>query len=257
MKEKIFFRRLGRGIPVILIHGFCETHEIWSGFDENLSEKLEVFVIDLPGFGKSPISKIPFSINDIGAIILDWISQFKIAQPVVIGHSLGGYVALAMASQAPEEIGGLGLFHSTAFPDTDEKKTNRSRVIEFVKTNGKDPFINTFVPGLFFDKKHAAIRLVDKIARRTSTQTLLTYTAAMRDRTSSIEFIRNYAKPVLVLAGEKDSIIPVETARELEMLAPKVILHVLKETGHMAMYERTEEAQNIVKDFVLATRGAV
>ena len=257
MKEKIFFRRLGQGIPVILIHGFCETHEIWSGFAENLSEKFEVFVIDLPGFGESPIPKVPFSINDIGTIILDWIDQNKIVQPVVIGHSLGGYVTLALASQASEKINGIGLFHSTAYPDSDERKANRNKVIAFVKKNGKDLFIDTYVPGLFFDKGNPAIPLVDKIARKTSTQTLLAYTAAMRDRPSSIEFLKSYAKPTLILAGENDSIIPVEAARELARLAPNAALHTLKETGHMTMYESPEEAQAIVSDFILAARAAI
>src|SRR5258708_5460057 len=144
----IFYRKYGKGYPIILIHGFCETHEIWNGFVEGLSKKFEIFVIDLPGFGNSPILASPFfSIDDAGAKVFEWIVQQKINQPIVIGHSLGGYVALAMAKRHAEKFAGLGLIQSTAFPDSEERKANRNKVIEFVKAHGTDPFIDTFVPG--------------------------------------------------------------------------------------------------------------
>src|SRR5882762_1616418 len=98
----IFYRQLGKGQPLILIHGFCETHEIWNGVAEKLSEKFEVFTIDLPGFGNSPSLKTPFSLDTIGTKVYDWITKEKIKNPVVIGHSLGGYVTLAMAARHGE-----------------------------------------------------------------------------------------------------------------------------------------------------------
>ena len=252
MTEKIFFQKLGKGQPVILIHGFCETLEIWNGVAEKLAEKFEVFSIDLPGFGKSQLPSTPFSIDEIGTKVLGWIDHKKIRNPVVIGHSLGGYVALAMAAKSPEKFAGLGLFHSSAFPDTEDRKANRNRVIEFVKAHGTDPFIDTFVPGLFFDKNHGAIPQAEKIARNTSIETLLAYTAAMRDRPSSIDFLQSYDCPVLVIGGEKDSIVPLETTLEFGQIAPKSTLHILKGIGHMAMYEQPDEAQAIVADFILA-----
>src|SRR5947207_821697 len=93
----IFYRKLGKGYPIVLIHGFCETHEIWSDLAKDLSKKFEVFVIDLPGFGDSPALTNPFSITEVAEAVFAWIVQQKISKPVVIGHSLGGYVVLAMA----------------------------------------------------------------------------------------------------------------------------------------------------------------
>ncbi len=251
----IFYRKLGNGHPVILIHGFCETHEIWNGFAETLSKKCEVFSIDLPGFGESPLPSTPFSIDEVGVEVFEWISQKKIRNPIVIGHSLGGYVTLALAKKQPESFAGIGLFQSTAYPDTEEKKSNRNKVIEFVKAHGIDPYIDTYVPGLFLDKKHSAIPLVDKIARKTSKEALLGYTAAMRDRSSSIDFIKNYQKPMLLLGGDQDAIIPAAVTQELGRLAPRSIVHLLKDTGHMAMYERPHEAVMAVEKFALKMAG--
>src|ERR1043165_252005 len=143
--SSIFYRKLGKGHPIILIHGFCETHEIWNGFADKLAEKFEVFAIDLPGFGGSPLLPTPFSIQEVAVKVRDWIDQVGLQFPIVIGHSLGGYVALAMAKKSQENIAGIGLFQSTAYADSEERKTNRNRVIAFVKAHGADPFIDTFV----------------------------------------------------------------------------------------------------------------
>lgn len=251
----IFYRRLGNGYPVILIHGFCETHEIWDGFAETLKKKCEVFSIDLPGFGQSPLPLTPFSIDDVGGKIFDWISQKKIKNPIVIGHSLGGYVTLALAKINPESFAGIGLFQSTAYPDSEEKKANRNKVIEFVKAHGIEPYIDTYVPGLFLDKKHPAIPLVDKIARKTSKEALCGYAEAMRDKSSSIDFIKNYQKPLLLLGGDQDAIIPAAVTQELGRLAPRSVVQMLKNTSHMAMYESPEESVKTVENFALKIAG--
>jgi pimeloyl-ACP methyl ester carboxylesterase len=248
--EEIFFRKSGKGKPVLLIHGFCETHEIWTGLTENLEESFEVFTIDLPGFGQSQLPSYSFSLADIAEKVLHWIEQEKITLPFVVGHSLGGYITLAMIGLAPEKIGGLCLFHSTPYPDSEEKKTNRNRVIEFVKANGVGPFVDTFVPGLFFDKKHPAVPIVDKIARETSPETLLAYTAAMRDRPSSDDFLRVFENPVLIIAGDKDTIIPVESVHEYGRLAKQGVVQVLIDTGHMAMFEQPQRVRKILNSFL-------
>lgn len=249
--EEIFFKKNGKGQPILFIHGFCETHEIWNGFAEPISEIGEVYVIDLPGFGSSPLPSTSFSIDEIARKVFHWIDQRKIERPIVIGHSLGGYVALAMAAMESDKIGGLVLFHSTAFPDSEEKKSNRNRVMDFVKTNGVGPFIDTFVPGLFFDKRHAAIPFVDKIARKTSILTLLAFTAAMRDRQCYLEVYKKLNGSVLILAGDKDSIIPIEVTNELAKLSPRAEVKIFQETGHMAMFECPKEAQKAIVDFFL------
>lgn len=248
--SSIFYRKIGKGYPIILLHGFCETHEIWDGLTKDLSKKFEIFTIDLPGFGNSPPLSTPSSIDEVGAKVFEWIDRQQIQKPVVIGHSLGGYVALAMAKQHPEDFAGIGLIQSTAFPDTEEKKVNRNKVIEFVKTHGTDPFIDTFVPGLFFDKSHPAIPQIDKIARGTTKETLLAYTALMRDRPSSIDFIKKTNLPVLILGGDKDTIIPAEITLEHGKLASNSSLQLLKNIGHMAMYESPLETQNAIELFM-------
>jgi pimeloyl-ACP methyl ester carboxylesterase len=251
--EEIYFRKSGKGKPIILIHGFCETHEVWDGLVEKLSQSFEVYSVDLPGFGGSTLPATPFTLDDISEKILRWVDNLEVNLPFLIGHSLGGYVGLAMARKAQQKISGLCLFHSTPHPDTDERKANRNRVIEFVKKNGVDPFVDTFVPGLFVNKNHPGMPGVFTMARRTSKETLLAYTAAMRDRASSVEFLQKFEKPVLVIAGENDSLISKESVLEFGCLVRKGNVQILENTGHMGMLEQTAKSSAILSEFIDST----
>lgn len=249
---KLFFREEGNGRPVILIHGFCETSEIWDGFSSELANSFTVFSIDLPGFGKSVLPSTPFSIDYIARQVIEWIDEKQIKKPVLIGHSLGGYVSLSIACQASEKIGGMVLFHSTAFDDTEEKKANRTRVAEFVKTHGVDPFIDTFVPSLFRDKKDSRMNVVDKIARKTSPGTLINYTLAMRDRPSRVNFLKDFEAPLLALGGQWDTIVTPEITLQHTKLAPQATAFLLPEAAHIGMIEQRSLALEKLKEFLLS-----
>jgi pimeloyl-ACP methyl ester carboxylesterase len=249
--SSLFYRQLGKGYPVILIHGFCETHEIWNGFADKLAEKFEVFAIDLPGFGTSSGLNRPFSIEDVAVQVTNWIGSVNLQSPVIIGHSLGGYVTLAMAKKFPDRFAGIGLFQSTAYDDSEERKANRNKVIEFVKSHGVNPYIDTFVPGLFADKKNPSISEADRIARKTIAETLISYAEAMRDRPSSADFLKSYLKPVLILGGQKDTIISKEITIAHGKLIKNAKVHLIQNVGHMAMYENPKEALEIVQSFAL------
>ena len=180
--SSLHFSESGKGFPIVFLHGFCETHEIWREFVRPLSTQFNVHALDLPGFGKSELHPSPFSIDQVGDAVAQWLSMNKISNCLVVGHSLGGYVALSLAERHASLIKGIGLFHSTSFADTEEKKENRNKAISFVKKNGVQPYIDTFVPGLFFDKKDPALPEVHRIASQTKAESLIGYLKAMRDR---------------------------------------------------------------------------
>lgn len=253
--SSIYFAERGSGIPLVLIHGFCENHEIWNHFSEELSLHFRVIMPDLPGFGKSPLPATPFTIDEVGSEMLRWLDESRITRPVVIGHSLGGYVALAMASQQPESFPGIGLFHSTIFADSLEKKQNRDKVIDFVKRNGVEPFIETFVPGLFYKKDNPHQEEVRRIARQTRADTLVAYAAAMRDRPSRESFLATFRRPILMIAGEQDAIVTYEqsSAQVGLMLFPS--FYSLPGTGHMGMFENEPMAAKIVTNYVNLAAG--
>lgn len=250
--KSIHYTEKGKGPVLLFLHGFCETHEIWDEIVPQLSIHFRVITPDLPGFGESKPLSNPFTIKEVGQAVIDFLTKAKIHKCVIIGHSLGGYVALAIAEARPDLLEGLCLFHSTAHPDSDEKKLNRERVMDFVRKNGVQPFVETFVPGLFFQKIQGNIDVVYKIASKTSKDTVLSYSEAMRDRPNMTGVFNVLKKPVLFLAGEKDAIITISSLDLQSKLSNYAQLKVLNETGHMGMFEDTAGSIKILKDFARA-----
>jgi pimeloyl-ACP methyl ester carboxylesterase len=248
----IFHRESGSGPALVLIHGFCETSSIWDDFVPRLSSQFRVICPDLPGFGMSKMLATPFSISDVGSEMLKWLQANAISKPVVIGHSLGGYVTLAMANKGEVPFAGIGLFHSTALPDTDEKKANRNKVIEFVNKNGVKPYIDTFVPSLFYDKESAHIPPVNALLGKTEAPALTAYLAAMRDRADQSVLLARFPRPVLMIAGTNDDLIPLESIQKQSKSLQKGTLAVLPDTGHMGMLESPEKSAHEVAKFALS-----
>lgn len=247
--SEIFFTKRGNGHPIILLHGFPFHHRIWDGFAEKLSKKFKVYTPDLPGFGKSPGIKSPFTIDQVGDLIASWIEDEQIKNSILIGHSLGGYVALAVAGKRPDLLAGLGLFHSTASPDSSEKKESRNKVIEFINKNGVEAFTSNFIAPLYFNPQHPSIPKVREIATHASADAVKGYTLAMRDRDDKASLLKSFPKAILFITGETDAGIPVESIVQQASFSSRSKTYILPQVGHMGMFEAEEKTLKIIEDF--------
>lgn len=104
----------------MLIHGFGEDAAIWNNQTEYLKDKFQLIIPDLPGSGKSEMTD-DMSMEGMAEVIHSIIRQEDIDACTVIGHSMGGYITLAFAEKYPDYLSAFGLFHSTAYADSDEK----------------------------------------------------------------------------------------------------------------------------------------
>ncbi|GCC50891.1 alpha/beta hydrolase [Chryseotalea sanaruensis] len=248
---RLFYSDSGNGQPVVLLHGFLETNVIWKEFSENLSADYRILAFDLPGFGQSPLpEKSPFTLNEIAGQINDVLVNLGLNDVFLIGHSLGGYVSLAMVEARPDIFSAFCLFHSSALADSEEKKEARTKTIDFVKKNGALAFTSNFVPPLFADPNHTAVSAVKQMAIATSEETVTHYLGAMRDRPERISLLKKFPNPILFLAGENDSVIPVKALIEQSKLPKKATIHVLTDVGHMGMVESPVECLTIIKEFL-------
>jgi pimeloyl-ACP methyl ester carboxylesterase len=250
----IAFTDSGKGFPVIFLHGFCETKELWQQISPALSENYRIICLDLPGFGHSPLPDEDISIESVAHNIYQWINSQNIHKCIVIGHSLGGYITLALAEQYPDLLAGIGLFHSTALEDTPEKKANRNRSINFIKKHGVKPFTQTSIPLLLYKPnrerlKEQILPLIE-IANNTSSNTVIQYTIAMRERVNRLSVLQNFSQPVLFIAGQEDPSIPVEKIKEQSRIPHLPICYILPEVGHMGMIEKPEESIRICRNFI-------
>lgn len=251
---KIIFSEYGQGFPVIFLHGFGETKELWQSFLNRLSTKYRAIAPDLPGFGKSPLLKKEFSLDDVAAEVNKWIEGMNIQECIMIGHSMGGYITLAFAKRYPQKIKGIGLFHSSVFEDTPEKKEIRDKVTQFIKKNGVTPYMENFVPDLFYSENQTrmmeVIRRQVEVGSSANVESLSAYLAAMKNREDSAAFIKVLDKPVLMIIGRNDPSVPYETSMEQAGLLKQPHMHLLEETGHMGMFEHEKETLIYVEKFV-------
>ncbi len=241
-------------MPVLFLHGFCENKEIWTRFIKPMGNAYRILTIDMPGFGESRVNPNYNSVEEMAAEI-DWlINTLNLSQVVVVAHSLGGYVALALAERSPQKIAGLCLFHSTAFSDTEEKKQTRNKTADFIDKNGVPPFIDNFVPPLFFKDRHEELKEEIELARQicltTPQETAVAVTKAMRDRPDRTHVLKAAHYPVLFIAGKDDEAVPFQMAKEQFFMPDHSITQVLARTGHMGMLEHPEQTRQMVEKFV-------
>jgi len=255
MMPALHFQRTGTGYPVILIHGYCETLEIWRDFVPLLTNHLDVTTLDLPGFGRSPALRQPFTVDEVADIVTDFIkSQHFTEKPLPIGHSLGGYVVLSMVARYPDLFAGAGLFHSTAFADSEEKKANRNKAIEFVNRNGARSFIDSLIPNLFADKSNNRVKTALTIGYQTPDSTITGYAAAMRDRPDRSGLLSASSANLLIIAGQQDTVVPEAVSRQMAGLAKNAVFTLLSGVGHMGMLEAPEACATAIVSFARKNR---
>ena len=244
------YRESGSGPTVLLIHGFPMNQSVWHDFAEKLSQSLQVVTLDLPGFGKSPGLKEGFTLEEVAGEVLSFIHEKKYENLTVVGHSLGGYVALAMAEQEPDLMAGLCLFHSTALADSDEKKQSRNKVLEFIEKKGVKAFTSNFIGQLYADPQHSSVTKVKNLAVQSSKESVEGFTRAMRDRADRTHVVRSFHRPLLFIAGEKDPGIPPDTIRQQVVLNKNAEAAILPEVAHMGMFESESTCLKKITDFV-------
>ena len=252
--KKIFYRSIGTGDPVMLVHGFGEDGNVWDKQVEHLKSKYHLVVPDLPGSGKSEMIS-DMSMEGMAEVLHTIIHEENIDRCTVIGHSMGGYITLALVESYWNHVNAFGLFHSSAFADTDEKKETRKKGIGFIKQNGAFEFLKTATPNLFSPNSKEqipnAITTFIESLKDFTPQALIAYYNAMMTRPDRTSILKNTKNPVLFVAGEHDNAIPLNDVLKQCHLPEKSYIHVLKKSGHMGMMEETENANRILEEFLL------
>ena len=251
--KKIFYRIIGTGKPVFLIHGFGEDGEVWRNQVEFLQTKFQLIVPDLPGSGKSEMID-DMSMEGMAEVIHSIIHVEEIDRCSVIGHSMGGYITLALAEKYRNHLDAFGLFHSSAFADGEEKKAARRKGIEHIKQHGAFEFLKTATPNLFAqqtkDKRPELIAEKLTSLHNFLPDALVSYYEAMIERPDRTEILRKAAVPVLFIMGKYDNAIPLEDGLKQCHHPEKSYIHILYQSGHMGMLEEPEKCNQILGEFL-------
>lgn len=252
-QANLSYYEAGTGFPVVLLHGFMESQEIWTGVREKLSSSFRIIVPDMPGFGESHFNRNYESVEAMAEEVQKLLQSLQIKECIIIAHSLGGYVTLAFAEKFSHMLKGMGLFHSTAFADSDEKKQNRDKTADFIDKHGVPAFAQNFVQSLFYKERKEElsdfIEQVYQIALHTPKETAVAVTKAMRNRPDRSHVLEEAVYPVLFIAGKADEAVPLEKSKEMFYLPKNALIQLLDETAHMGMFERPEETYFMLEQF--------
>lgn len=263
--KQIHYRVYGSGRPVILLHGFGEDSTVWESQVNFLQNNFRLIVPDIPGSGQSE-----FVLNadiETYAEIIKVLCDLEFQVPSqedgsdgignfsLIGHSMGGYITLAFAEKYPAYLRSFGLFHSSAFADSGEKKATRKKAIEFIKEKGAYTFLKTSTPNLFTGPYREArpekVNALIEAGKNFTVEALTQYYEAMIARPDRTNVLKTFTRPVLFIIGQHDLAIPFESSMQQCYLPAQSHVHILRESAHMGMWEEEQKANSILLDFLL------
>lgn len=251
-KTKIAYTDTGKGRVLVLLHGFLGSHEVWIETVKKLSKRFRVISIDLPGHGATPSIGYYHSMELLAQSVKAVLDSIGVRRYVIVGHSMGGYTALAFAELYPENVVGLCLFNSTSYADTEEKKKERAKVIRLVKKEHKH-YVAEVVVSLFapenISKIKSEIEKVKRIASSTSKQSIINSLEGMKERKSRDLILKFAEFPILFVIGKKDSVINYETMFSQMALCKYPFVLMLENSGHMSFYEAPKEIQKELESF--------
>lgn len=250
---KIFYETTGKGKVLVLLHGFLESSEIWKSLAEKLSPGHKVVCIDLPGHGRSDCFGYVHSMELMADAVNKVMQDLNLRRYIMVGHSMGGYVALAYAKKYTTHLKGLILFQSTPLSDTEEKKADRDRIARLIPGK-REVFIREALPGLFhparLEQHPEHLEFLRDIANKTSYRGIVAALMGMKNRPDSVSFIKQVAIPIVFILGSDDKVLPLSVHGELWKLPAAGLLLVLEESGHLGMLEAEDASCEALKKSV-------
>jgi pimeloyl-ACP methyl ester carboxylesterase len=251
---KIHYYDAGQGDTIVLIHGYLETSEIWSGLSDKLSRKFRIISVDLPGHGLSDLFRETITMEYLASILKELLDELRIEKIFLAGHSLGGYVALAFLELFPERLSGYCLFHSHPFADSPEAIIKREREIKIVLAGKKDLMYPENVSMMFADKNlsHFTDEILrsKKIASLISAEGIMAVLKGMIARPSRLSIMEEGIVPCLWLLGTMDNYIPCEAIRKKVSLPANAEVILMKKSGHLGFIEEEDFSVKVITEFM-------
>ena len=242
---RLAYERRGKGTPLVLLHGYPLDHHLWDEVAPLLEDTFDLIIPDLRGFGGSSTIDSFYSMEDMASDIAALLDHLGIQKSAIVGHSMGGYVALAFARLYPERVSGLGLVSSQVLSDPEDRKQGRYKSAAEVADKGIASVVETMTPKFTSDA-----RLQEFARKSMEGQQPAAYIGtlkAMAERVDSTPLLSSLNVPVVVVHGDSDALIPIDRAREVKAAISGAHLVEIPGAGHMPMMESPEKTAEALK----------
>lgn len=239
----MYYRKMGTGPALILLHGFPENGTLWRNVWDRLSASYTLIIPDFPGSGQSVLEG-EASISDMAEGVAAIMNKEGIQKAVVAGHSMGGYVAIELARLYPDRITGLSVVHSIPAADDEDKKKMRAKAIELIQNGGKTAFLSQMIPNLFAPgfklENPAAVKEQLDEAMKVDEAGLINFYKAMMGRRDNSDIIKNATFPVQWITGKEDNVIVLKKILAYTWHSGINFVSIYEDCGHMSMVEAPE-----------------
>ena len=247
----ISFSDQGTGTTVVLIHGFLENATMWKNVIPEISKRNRVVTIDLLGHGKTDCLGYMHTMELFAETIAAVLKDLRIRKCILVGHSLGGYIALAFAEKHPQKVKGLCLMNATSNEDTAARKALRLRANKMITSNFRNmvriSFANLFGPKskTIFKKE---IELAVSEALLTPMQGYIAAQEGMLLRANRNHVLTENSFKKLLIIGKKDPVLDFETSLNEAKKTNSAI--VVFQNGHMPHIENKLALNDALKEFM-------
>ncbi|HET9030430.1 MAG TPA: alpha/beta hydrolase [Candidatus Aquilonibacter sp.] len=240
---------------VLLIHGFPLSKEIWEAQIPVLARAHRVIAVDLRGMGSSSVPPGPYLMEALAGDVAAVLDHLGVERVAMVGHSLGGYVALAFARMYGERIATLALVCSRIAADSDARREARFETARQLDARGIDAaFVEQSIEGAFLaenrEKMSEAVEKARKIIEKSNARGLASMLRGMALRDGAEDIAPELNMPVLVVAGRRDPVVPLAESEAATAAFPGGRLVVLDRTGHLPMLEEPDRLAEVLAEFI-------
>lgn len=242
----IEYTESGKGVPVLLLHGWGSSFDVYKGIISNLESRCRVVALNFPGCGKSDTMKTPWTLDDYCDFVLKFMAAVGLKNPIMFGHSHGGRVTLKMVAEGMVNPPKIVLLDSAGLiPKKSLKQKFKAKSFKAIKTVLTLPVVKNY-SGSLLDKarKHygsADYNAAPEVLRKTMVSIVNT---DLRD------IIHKISCPTLLIWGENDTATPLSDAKIIESLIPDSGLCVIKGAGHYSFCEQPYQTNAILNSFI-------
>lgn len=236
----------GSGIPVLLLHGWGSSFDVYKGIIAALKDRCRLVALNFPGCGNSDTMSEPWNIDDYCNLVLKFMKELDLNNPVMIGHSHGGRVILKLAADGLVNPTKIVLLDSAGLiPKKTFKQKFRAKSFKTIKTVLTLPVIKNYSEDLLQKARHhygsADYNAAPEVLRKTLVSLVNT---DLRD------IIGNIKCPTLLIWGDMDTATPLSDAKIIESIIPDAGLCVLEGCGHYSFCEKPYQAHAILRSFI-------
>jgi 3-oxoadipate enol-lactonase len=242
------------GLPVVLIHGFPFSREMWQPQVEALRRNYYIITYDVRGHGASDAGDGQYTVELFVDDLIALLDHLKLSRVVLGGFSMGGYIALRAVERNPERFRGLILCDTKSEPDNNEGKIRRATQVRAVKLFGTKQFAENFLHTVFHEKSFTsrpdAIELIRGIIEGNSPVGVAGTLIALAARTDTTPALFTINIPTLILVGQHDALTPVSAANAMKVKIPGADLRTIPHAAHMSNLENPEEFNEALIEFL-------